>query len=46
LNGILTSEEFDSPQYDLILDLLFSDYLNIHKESINRRYIMGEGEFK
>ena len=30
LNGILTSEEFDSPQYDLILDLLFSDYLNIH----------------
>jgi hypothetical protein len=38
LDGILTSEEFQSIQYDAILELLFLEYQNIHREAIKKMY--------
>jgi hypothetical protein len=38
LDGILTGEEFDSIQYDAILELLFQEYQNIHEEEIEKIY--------
>jgi len=35
LDGILTGEEYSSIQYDAVLELLFLEYINIHKEAIN-----------
>jgi hypothetical protein len=44
LDGILTGEEYSSIQYDAVLELLFLEYINIHKEAINRMY--GEDDYK
>ena len=38
LDGILTDEEFDSIQYDAVLELLFQEYQNIHEEEIEKMY--------